>query len=155
MDAFQKEFCIYCLNKDCSRSGGSNMLFERRATNWYKDLFESPLRLDENDEKARKIISIWTPPPKFESEPVIVKKEPESIVIPEEVKTDKVENPPEFHEESVEINPIPPAPTQPAPIPVKKATNTPFSNPGYVGGKPEVEEKIMEPGGTFTFGDDL
>lgn len=171
MDGFQREFCTYCQNKECGRSGASNMSFDRRANNWYSDLFLNVPRANENDEISKKLSAIWTPP-NFKPEPQVVMsdsmsenfpdvhtnssddsiQEPSDEPLKNETKNSDDEQKTTAIQESGSIQEMPDVPVK---VPVKRNfTNTPFDSPSYVGSQNQSKEVTISPGGTFTFGDD-
>jgi len=154
MDDFQREFCVYCMNRECARSGASSMLFDRRAANWYKDLFVDVQRAPPGDETAAAIVGKWAPsnfkvplPVQQEVVPAPpVVSAPPAVPMPQEAVP--------MPQEAV---PMPSEPEHVAPAPTRKvlpgAANTPFDNPMFIGPAPS-DEQVLDPGGTFTFGGD-
>lgn len=49
IDEFQRNMCVRCINRSCGRSSANNMLFNLRAQNWKRDLFEQVPRSDSNE----------------------------------------------------------------------------------------------------------
>ena len=164
MDDFQREFCVYCMNRECARSGASSMLFDRRAANWYKDLFVDVQRAPPGDETAAAIVGKWAPanfkvllPVQQEAVPVPsavpIVSAPPAVPMPQEA----VPMPQEAVPMPQEAVPMPSEPEHVTPPPARKvlpgAANTPFDNPMFIGPAPS-DEQVLDPGGTFTFGGD-
>ena len=152
IDAFNKEFCVLCSNRQCARSWGNNSTFDARVKNWRTLLFENVPR-SEDPNMAN---------PKFE----IV--EPGRIP---EVNTQTFEpvDPgpgPLSYEDVPDTDPAPPPlPTRPPakePEPAKPnvsdVVNTPFDKPIMLGGmSPVLEtkpEEKTEQGCVFVFDDE-
>lgn len=177
MDDFQREFCVYCQNKECARSGASNMSFDRRAANWYRDLFQNIPRASENNENTLKVAKIWESSMEFVGKPKVhvkVQDEPEiKQELKSEPKQEPIQEPETLQEpESVQINQEPieiPEQTKiPEPVKITEQIptlltvskpiqspiirNTPFDKPEYIGEEPK--EKIIQVGGTYTFEDE-
>jgi hypothetical protein len=153
IDVLQKDYCIVCLNRDCSRSGVSQGSFVQRTQSWEKTLFISPTRAPDNDPYVQKTLSAWGSsesaqasrvfvPPNFVSvEPAQVSRVSDPVVDP---ATATLDNVPNVATPMNKETPDPPKPVSPKP-------KNPFA-PGYVGPKPEESEVVIESGGSFTFG---
>ena len=82
LDQFSAEFCVYCINNKCARSGANNTLFQKRVNGWYENLFLNVPRVDGSDPKHLEIQSRWFKKP----DPIITKIEVETPVITEITK---------------------------------------------------------------------
>jgi hypothetical protein len=74
IDQFSAEFCVYCLNNQCSRSGGNNSLFQIRAKNWYTDKFTEVQRAREDDPEYAGIRNKW-----YKPQPVVLESSPVEV----------------------------------------------------------------------------
>ncbi len=170
IDIFSQEFCVLCVNKECSRSRSNDMLFDRRANNWKSDLFVNTPRAKDGESqydgiRSKNFISVTSDVPNvpqntFESteveqhKPSIEikieqeqEKEPPSI----EIKTEQEQ------EKKPEINPpqqIPETPLEPEinPQQISNPGNTSFEQGVVLPGKPK--EIRLESGQSYTFGSD-
>jgi hypothetical protein len=181
IDQFMTEYCVFCLNNQCSRSGSSNMAFERRAKNWESNLFINVPRVSDSDPSYDSIRSKWYRPPTSqvvtENKPVVQNKAPapQVVVTPSQTKAKKPKtkkpkprskktattksagskkNVPVTAEETRSEPVVPEPPTE------QKAqentvsslkNNTGWDNAGYVG-EPESQDVVIKPGESFTFG---
>jgi hypothetical protein len=153
MDELQREFCSYCQNRECARSGASNMAFDRRTLNWNEDLFVNVQRAPDGDPAAERIRSIWTPA-NFVVVTSSQAQEPEQVnLFSTTAAAEPAAEPPADAAAPAAVAVPEPARPAPAPRPVRPVQNTPFDAPAYAGPAPE-KEKVMSPGDTFTFGDD-
>jgi|SRR5271157_2001056 len=165
IDQFGQAFCIVCSNKHCVRSRATTMLFTERVANWEDRMFRKVPRAPENDERYAQIRGKRFLPVE---EPIAVSTDPESVPTPEQPLEAPVHStPPRPTEPSIQITfPSPAAApivmTQPPP-PVAAPhqgeptlDNTPFQGGIVLPGKPEdkKEDQFVEPGSTFTFGED-
>lgn len=148
IDDFNRAYCAVCHNRSCSRSNASTMLFDVRAKNWKRDLFDDVPTADPEDPRydpirMKEFKSVGQPStgsiPTFFTAPVPVPKAAES--------------PPEPREEPIvqkRPDPIPAsAPTPP------EAGNTSFQQGSMIGpASPQTNDQVISPGGTYTFGGD-
>ena len=166
LDAFTKAYCVRCDNRQCARAGSNNMLFDRRVQNWQRDLFVSPPRADEADPRFAQIraknfapsgtrldvpgspnfVTVAAQPPAPAPPPADPPASPE----PASPEPAAVQSPPEAPSAAV-----PPA-TIPAVYSRTGQGNTPFQQGAVLPGAPAEapRESVVQPGGTFTFGDD-
>lgn len=159
IDIFNSSYCIICANRECSRSGLSSSSFDIRAMNWKKDLFDSVPRADELDPNYNRIrekrfltvqrdvleISSQTsiPAEKFavsiQETPM---EKPSNTIVDSTVSTPQILSTP-----------------QTPPAHVLEPENTPFVQgtilPGGVPSpsKEKSTDTILEPGGTYVFGE--
>jgi len=165
IDQFGKAFCIVCAYKPCVRSRANTMLFTERVANWEDRMFRKVPRAPENDERyaqirGKRFLTV--------EEPLIVNTDPESVPTVEQPPEAPVHStPPQPTKPPIQIIPVPPAAaplvmTQQSP-PVAAPhqgeptlNNTPFQGGIVLPGKPEdkKEDQFVEPGSTFTFGED-
>jgi hypothetical protein len=156
IDQFSQMFCVVCGQKVCARSRASNMIFTERVATWKERLFDKVPRAADNDENYSRIRA-----KNFKNieAPISIGQKPLPTFEPLE------ENP---HSESSEVSEEKPqiviveSKEVPAPFAAPRQTepqvlvNTPFGAGVTLPGKP-VDNKIdvfIEPGGSFTFGDD-
>ena len=169
IDLFQQAFCSVCYNRECSRSSSHNLSFDRRISNWKKDLFDNVPRANESDPKyasirAKKFVTIdrSSPPVFFSStqEPPINTDVPvhPQVIQPQIVQPQSAisEVSPELTEPTSEPTPQIPQITSQEPVVSSDQANTPFSQgtilPGFQKQAQEPSDTIIEPGETFTFG---
>lgn len=157
IDQFNNEYCIYCQNRDCSRSGAENRLFNVRASNWKSTLFDNVPRALPNDPSYESIRSKWFKPPQ-----VVINPQPDppktdesqavpppssAETIPEIVK-DRVEEPLDQNEETL---PEPPQISESTTKKVINNQNTSWDAEEYIEEKKD-QDVVISPGGSFTFG---
>lgn len=161
IDQFSSEFCLYCINKDCSRA--SVLSFDKRTQNWERDLFLNVKR-DNGDPKFDSIREKWaryTPNVKTEeNEQVIIKEETIQSVQDTTAQISKTEERPqeqlelnfaEQNESSVTDNLDLKNQEQPEQIVNPHSQNTQWDQPAFVSGS-SSDEVVIQPGGSFTFG---
>ena len=163
LDVFNRELCLKCANRECVRAGMNNSLFDKRVRDWRDKLFLNVERVEPGDPRFSEIeakhfmplggSSSWEvrgPEPVTEPEPVV---EPEPEPEPEEVSVESepdLEEIPEPEPERIEE----PEPAEAIPVP-PVPTNTQFDQGAMLGGQaPSDEDAVIQPGGTYTFGDD-
>ena len=178
IDQFMSEYCVYCLNNTCSRSGSSNMAFERRAKNWESNLFLNVPRASDTDPNYDPIRSKWYISPRVElhtpvvtttvkenkppvKSPAVAKpKIPAKKLSPKKTgakgatKKNVKESLSKTKEEVLTVQ----SPSEPSSVeesvpsvsPGPKA-NTDWDSPGYVGDS-ESSDIVIKPGESFTFG---
>lgn len=170
IDAFCSEYCKYCQNPTCSRSGMNNGLFQLRAKNWYNDLFANPRIAGLNDRQYDSLREKWVP--KY----AVISQDSEEVP---EIAT-KVDNPineivlPAIQDETSEIGTLthvnqeeefelphkpeelpvtPVVVTQPAiekkPMRAPQIMVNPFESPQI---ENNGEDIVIDSGGSFTFG---
>lgn len=152
IDAFNREFCTLCSNRECTRSWGNASVFDRRVKNWRAVLFENVPRSN-NPNLAN---------PKFElveSGRVPEVSTPTFETIPAPLSYDDVADtdpgsPPSGSPPTMSTIPTPPpaVSTPPVVIPASPAVQTPFNEPAMIGAS-KPEEKA-EPGCVFVFEDE-
>lgn len=162
LDLFQKAFCSVCYNRECTRSSSHNLSFDRRISNWKKDLFDNVPRADDSDPRyasirAKKFVTIdRSSPPVFFSntqEPPISTDVPvqPQIVQPQIVQPQSTV--PTVSPEPEQAPQTAPQTSQEPAVSSDQA-NTPFSQgtilPGFQ--RQETSDTVIEPGDTFTFG---
>lgn len=147
IDAFNREFCTLCSNRECARSWGNASVFDNRVKNWRSVLFENVQR--SNNPSAANL--------KFE--PIGSGKIPEIVSTPS-FETVPSPAPDEFM--TYDDVPDTDADTKEAVTPVEEqlpvrqanAPNTPFEQPVMVGGHNlKTEEAEAGPGCVFVFDD--
>jgi hypothetical protein len=173
IDQFSRAFCVVCGYKPCVRSRANTMVFTERVATWQPRLFTNVPRADDNDPNYARIRA-----KNFQSvdEPLVVNTQTVAAPAPTQAPAPQPLEPP-IHstpdrptESPVQQVQTPPAPVplvaQPAPVtqaasvsaPHQEPTldNTPFAGGIVLPGKPvdKKEDKFVEPGSTFTFGDD-
>lgn len=55
LDVFQRQFCLVCAQRQCTRSGLNNSAFDQRARNWQEMLFTKVPRADDADPRYSNI----------------------------------------------------------------------------------------------------
>ncbi len=162
IDQFCQAFCVVCSQKACTRSRAHTMLFTERVATWKTRLFDNVPRAAENDENYARIRA-----KNFQSleGPLVVNSPSEPKVMPvfrEKPAETPVHSDPIRPTEIPVPDPAPPTQAQPAPpthmvqSPEPSIDNTPFQGGIVLPGKPvdKKVDKFVEPGGTFTFGDE-
>jgi len=146
IDAFNRQFCVVCSNRECSRSWGNNSTFDTRVKNWRSVLFENVQRKDDPNISN----------PKFELvEPGRVPEIRPSVfeTIPAAPPLSYEDVPDTDPDSPILVSPanvvVTPPQTEPVPI-----MNTPFDKPVMLGGAEEKTEEKMEPGSVFIFEDE-
>lgn len=168
MDAFMKAYCVRCDNRECSRAGSNNMLFDRRVRNWQNDLFEKPPRADDSDPRFVQIRA-KNFAPAGPSAPGVGSSNFVSVgarveaprPVPAETPVPAVQSEPEPPPAAVEEPAVAPVPAEamksiPNVYSSTGASNTPFQQGAFLPGAPTepAKEKVMEAGSTFVFGED-
>lgn len=152
IDAFNKEFCLVCSNRECSRSWGNSSVFDNRVKNWRKVLFESVPRVPG-------LSKIAFEPTDRVPEVSVKKFEPIMHDLDDDIPDTDPMGPivttsatPPISSSSPELITAPPSiPAAPA---VPNMVNTPFVQPLVIGGGKPTEETKAEPGCVFVFDDD-
>lgn len=164
---FNKNYCMRCVNSQCSRSATNNHLFVKRVTNWEENLFKGVKRADENDPKYAQIRSQKFMPViqnlgsitinKEESAPDPIFNEEETAVLIDEHELPEVID----VKEEEELTPpftaptpdsIESAPQPPINLPPNIVRNTPFQQGIMLDdGK---KQEIIPIGGTIILDDD-
>lgn len=172
IDSFNAEYCAYCQNKECSRSGAKTQIFVTRVMNWESSLFINVPRAHENDPKYESIRGKWFRPPVINvqnSPPEVIQEKPKETAfqppvphqtpeVPRE-ESEAEETIKETQEEATELNGdtaseelthgVPP---EPATSPIANPRfNTNWDQDEYIEEKKD-EDVIISPGGSFTFG---
>ena len=174
IDQFSQVYCVVCSYKPCVRSRANHMLFTERVANWLPRMFTQVPRAADDDERYARIRA-----KNFQSveAPLTVNTRP--LHVPEFVSIqDKPSEAPVHSIPITSTEPPAPAPalspvetleapvmTQPVIAPQLVVTpqqteptlnNTPFQGGIILKGKPvdNKEDKVLDPSGTFTFGDD-
>jgi hypothetical protein len=153
--------CRLCARRECARSGLNNSAFDKRVHNWREKLFTNVPRAEEEDSqwdhlRAKKFISGSVPSVEVKSfrSPPVEKPEP----TPEPVQSEAKEPEP-TPEPTPEPEPPPELdiPKQQTPPPAVESPSNPIENTPFTQGTVLSEEggdTVLEPGGTYTFGDD-
>jgi hypothetical protein len=164
LDQFNLIFCRRCGNQECTRSRLNNS-FQTRVQTWEDRLFKSPPRADDDDPRfsnirAKKFLPVGRQSYEIHTTqniPIIPLKEetskppaPIQPPAPTPVQPPPVQPPPTQSQPKPQPKP-PPTPVAPPPVSPPNIGNTEFNQGTMIGGQ---TEKILEPGGTFTFGDD-
>ncbi len=178
IDEFQKAYCVRCIQKDCERARLNGSLFARRTATWKEVLFDKPPRAADDDPRfasirgkkflqlAGDVTSVRQGGVNYEVQerempaalrrPEVTTPAPlEPELTPPTPATTIVASPPPPPQAP---DPAPPPPPDTAPqtrpvAPPAPMQNTPFEQGTVLpGGKPA--EKIVEVGGSFTFGGD-
>jgi hypothetical protein len=126
LDAFNREFCLVCANRECARSSANNSAFDTRVLAWKDRLFEKVPRANDLDSsfdhiRAKRFLPV-------QAETLEVRSVETAAPSP---RFDPPPRPPPRIEEAVQ----PP--------------NTPFLQGQMIGGGGET---FLQPGGSFTFG---
>lgn len=87
IDQFSAEFCVYCLNNSCVRSGSSALAFDRRVSNWESKYFLNVVRASDTDPSYDSIRGKWFKPDQVE----IIEKPKERTSKKHREKTVKIE----------------------------------------------------------------
>lgn len=172
IDDFNRNWCVVCTNSGCSRSSANGLAFTRRAENWKEDLFLNVKRASDDDPKYASIRSktFGTPVPSYDITAPAPAPAPApkwfAPVAVEEERGEEEEAPPDTEpspETAGAQGPEPVAPMTPAvqpvpavqPAPATGSPNTPFSQGTVLTGSPSQRtDVVMQPGQTYTFGDD-
>lgn len=178
IDAFTKAYCLRCDNRECARSGANNMAFDDRVKNWQERLFRNPPRARPDDPVFANIRTknfapvtaplsvqgnagfvpvpaptLVQPPPPPPPPPAVEIPSPEAEAAPEPAQA-------VVHEASGTSDDHQP---QPQDLPTKQGynqgtrpANTKFQQGAVLPGGPQgsPKDRIVEPGATFTFGED-
>jgi len=148
IDAFNREFCTVCSNRECSRSWGNASVFNARVKNWRSVLFENVPRIVAPDQAnpnflpvdAGRVPEIRTSA--FETSPAPLSYDDVPDTQPEIATSDQ----------GASVQGEQPTPTA-APTPL--GVNTPFQQPVMLPGAPKVEEKAgPAQGNVFVFEDE-
>lgn len=166
IDDFNRSWCVVCTNSGCSRSSANGLAFTRRAENWKEDLFLNVRRAPEDDPKYASIRAkaFIVPTPSYEvssqtSSPTPGPKWFTPVTVEEEDLPPDTDPAPEPSAQTSDLQvpaePPPQAPRAPQPLPVIGSSNTPFSQGTVLtGALPVKTEVVMQPGQTYTFGED-
>ena len=172
IDDFNKNWCMVCNNPACSRSSSNNQLFTRRAENWKQDLFLNVKRAADDDPKYSSIRSksfapavqsyeVFTSTPGTDPGP--------KWFTPVEVEQEDGKNPEDPPDTDPAPMPTPSVSTAPegtpepervtSPVAARPSTqtqvNTSFSQGAVIRGATQPKsEVVMQPGQTYTFGED-
>jgi len=162
IDAFQKEYCAVCLNRECARAGVVQSSFFVRAQTWEQNLFLNPSSLSIEDPMVVRTQRIWSQPASVELNsplPAHFQAAPTEID-PSEMPTPAAEAPPmdvklpDNSKDNVKAVEKPVTQSIPAPVP---SPSPKIINPfAPVGGTPKTigpVDVIIGSGGSFTFGD--
>ena len=152
IDQFVSEFCLYCINNRCSRSGSQKMSFEKRAKNWESDLFLNVPRADEKDSSYDIVRLKWFSP---QSTTVINKQlestsEQSNQVPQQSVPTFEQPETTELKSSDSEEKNL----TTEQPKPEVHGGNTSWDSPEYINNESEEKtekDSIIQPGGSFSF----
>ena len=161
LDEFNKTYCLVCANRGCSRAGSNNMGFDRRVQNWQNDLFNNVPRAGDNDPNFVHIrMKNFAPA----GQRIVVPGGPKFVNVEPTIQPTKfVRSEPEPEAPIVqEVAPeVSKEPEKPLAVreEAKKPQNQENTNfeQGTVlpGGEPQIpKETIMQPGSSFTFGDE-
>ena len=166
IDAFNKEFCALCSNRECSRSWGNASVFDSRVKNWRSFLFENVQRSNDPNIAnpnfmlvgSRSVPEMNTPT--FETIPSKPPTEDKSFLSYEDVS----DTSPDVSDTSPDVSDTSPSPpmenTEPVIVPIpenvrKDSYNTPFDKPMMLQGpKEKPEEETEQPGCVFVFDDE-
>jgi len=152
LDQFNLAFCRRCGNQECSRSRLNNS-FQTRVQTWEDRLFKNPPRASEDDPRFNNIRSKKFSPIGKSSYEIHTTQNIPVTSLKEEPEASPVQPPPA----PIQPAPLPPPTVQPPPAPVAPPPvnpnigNTEFNQGTMIGNQTET---ILEPGGTFIFGDD-
>jgi len=155
LDQFNLVFCRRCGNQECSRSRLNNS-FQTRVQTWEDRLFKNPPRASEDDPRFSNIRSKKFLPIGKNSYEIHTTQNIPVIPLKEEPKASPIQppspSPTPIQPPSPTPTPIQPPPAPIAPPPINpNIGNTEFNQGTMIG---DQTETILEPGGTFTFGDD-
>lgn len=148
IDAFNKEFCVVCSNRECTRSWGNASGFDNRVKNWREVLFTNVQRVDNPDFGNQKFEPVGRTPeiaPSAGFEPLSYDDIPDTDPAPAPTA-------------AVQSRPVEPTKPESSSKPVQKPTglpaaNTPFNQPVMIGNQ-KNEEKTESPGCVFVFDDE-
>lgn len=141
IDDFNKNFCVVCVNHECSRAASGKLKFENRVNNWESIYFTGVSRADNNDPKFEHIrMQKFVTP----NSNIYVLDEP-NIIVPEPIlKPDPVPDPtPKV------VTPETPKVLVSPPQPVTQ-TNTQFNQ----GAMLTPDKTTVDPGQVFVFDDE-
>lgn len=139
IDAFNREYCVLCSNRECTRSWGNISRFDNRVKNWRKVLFEDVPRVNDPS-----IANPGFTPVDPGAVPEIHTTNFETVEPPEAVQMPKTQETPIKEK---------PAPTPKTAVDM----NTQFDGPVMIGGQklPDAKtEEKAQPGCVFVFDDD-
>jgi len=151
IDAFNREFCTVCSNRECSRSWGNASGFNARVRNWRSVLFENVPRV-ENSQAAN---PNFTPADQGRV-PEIVTQTFETSPAPlsfDDVPDTEPGTPADDQGAPVHRQAAVQTPPAPNPAPAVPQVNTPFQQPAMLSGSPP-QEQAQAPGSVFVFDDD-
>lgn len=151
IDAFNREFCTVCSNRECSRSWGNASGFDARVRNWRSVLFENVPRM-ENSQAAN---PNFTPADQGRV-PEIVTQTFETSPAPlsfDDVPDTEPGTPADDQGAPVHRQAAVQTPPAPNPAPAVPQVNTPFQQPAMLSGSPP-QEQAQAPGSVFVFDDD-
>lgn len=159
LDQFNQIYCLRCGNQECARSKVSNS-FESRVKTWEDRLFRNPPRAADDDPRFDNIRAKNFRPIGQQSLEIHDTQQIPITPLKEENPKPAPEPPPPLPKPEA-VAPKPAVQPKPAPAPPAPASpptppnigNTAFNQGAMIGGSPPTE-KVLEPGGTFTFGDD-
>lgn len=162
MDSFNKQFCIVCANRDCSRSAASHSVFDSRVASWQDRLFNRVPRAGDDDAsydsiRAKKFLPVVVPG--YEIQTHAVQPEFQVIVMGEEPPVSRF-MPPRSTPSSDDEPSLPvsssPLPRIRIPSAAPLVTNTPFQQGAMLEGAPPPPspETPKGPGASYTFDDE-
>lgn len=128
LDAFNREFCLVCANRECARSSANNSSFDARVLSWKDRLFDNVPRAHDLDTSFDHIRAKRFLPIQGQAY---------------EVRLDRPPLPPARATAPEPAVARPQPPTGPQVL-----ANTPFQQGQMIGDG----EKFLQPGGSFTFG---
>lgn len=152
IDEFQRNVCVRCINRSCGRSSANNMLFNLRAQNWKRDLFDNVPRV-----KGDGSYSITGSHSKF-----ISVNEPDCSIVAtsseEPLNETRVDDNNEGTKESFTNDLTETLPKTPAPgvVPVSNpgVYNTPSQSRYIQPPEPSMPSREVQEGNTITFDDE-
>jgi hypothetical protein len=170
IDQFSRIYCVVCGYKPCVRSRANTMVFTERVANWRPRLFTEVPRAEDSDPnyariRAKNFQSVDEPLAISNGEafaknfaPIPQPTEPLAYFEPDrpaEPIAHQILTPPSIPSTSQPLPLTPPVSVN-APHQEPTLDNTPFGGGIILPGKPvdKKEDKLMDPGSTFTFGDD-
>lgn len=148
------------MNNNCTRSAAEKTSFVKRVNTWEDRLFLNVPRVADDDPRYSGIriknfmkldsvsISDWSKPTPTPTQEIVEKAIAEHVNNETEVKIESQTS----EESPIKLEPVQTSPIQES-IPVQKPSeNTQFQQGTIL--NPASESKILEPGATYTFGDD-
>jgi len=152
IDAFSREFCMLCSNRECLRSWANTSVFDARVKNWRTALFDNVPRSNNPNLANPKFQPVEfgrTPDVEFGRTPDTIIPVFETIPAAPPLSYEDVADTEPGNSESIRVAPVPVIPTIQAP----GSVNTPFNEPVTIGNPQQIEEKA-EPGCVFVFEDE-